>query len=311
MTASLADPHTEAVRRFNRFYSKQLGLLQESYLKSSLSLTEVRVLYELAHREATTATEIAAELGLDLGYLSRLLGGLEKRGLIGKRPAAADRRQSLVSLTDAGRTAFAGLNAASADAIDAMLHRLPAPDRDRVVQAMHTIESLLGAPPERRVPYLLRPPHSGDFGWVVQRHGVLYRREHGWNEQFEALVAEVAAEFVQQLDPERERGWIAERDGENVGSVFLVKHREREAVARLRLLLVEPAARGLGIGRRLVQECTRFARAAGYRAITLWTDSSLHAARRLYEREGYRLVSVQPHHSFGHDLVGETWELAL
>jgi DNA-binding MarR family transcriptional regulator/GNAT superfamily N-acetyltransferase len=305
------DSKTEAVRRFNRFYTKQIGLLQDGYLRSPFSLTEVRALYEVAHHDAATVTQLAQELGLDLGYLSRMLGGLEKRGLIAKRLSDTDRRQTLVSLSDAGQAAFAELNAASRGDIVAILRGLSETDRDRLVQAMHTIETLLGAQPEHRVPYILRPHHIGDMGWVVQRHGVLYHQEYGWNEQFEALVGEIVAKFIQQFDPERERCWIAEREGENVGSVFLVRHPERAGVAQLRLLLVEPTARGLGIGRRLVQECSRFARSAGYRTMTLWTNSVLHAARRIYEAEGYRLVHEQAHHSFGHDLVGQTWELDL
>jgi GNAT superfamily N-acetyltransferase len=217
----------------------------------------------------------------------------------------------LLSLTDEGRDAFAAINAASREQIQAMLGGLPEADQDRLVHAMRTVEGLLGAQPEHRVPYILRPHQSGDMGWVVQCHGVLYSQEYGWDEQFEALVAEIVAKFIQHFDPKRERCWIAEREGENVGSVFLVRHPEREGVAKLRLLLVDPKARGLGIGKRLVQECSRFARQAGYHTITLWTNSVLHAARQIYEQEGYRLVHEEPHHSFGHDLIGQTWELAL
>jgi len=301
----------EAVRRFNRFYTRQIGLLQEGLLESPFSLTEARVLYEIAHHEQTTATHLADELGVDPGYLSRILRAFQRRGLLERRPSPSDRRQILVSLTDEGREAFAQLNAASQNEIRALLGPLSDPDQDRLVLAMHTISELLGARPEHRVPYILRPHQSGDMGWVVHRHGALYSREHGWDEGFEALVAEIVAHFIRNYDPKRERCWIAEREGENVGSVFLVRHPEREGVAKLRLLLVEPTARGLGIGKRLVQECTRFARQAGYRAITLWTNSILHAARRIYEQEGYRLVAEEPHDSFGHDLIGQTWELEL
>jgi DNA-binding MarR family transcriptional regulator/GNAT superfamily N-acetyltransferase len=301
----------EATRRFNRFYTKQIGLLEEGYLRSPYSLTEVRALYEIAHHDATTSSRIAETLGLDPGYSSRVLGRLEKRGLVTKRPSDTDARQNLLSLSNAGRAAFRQLDAASRDGIGALLEKLSPADQERLVGAMHTIEALLGAAPEERVPYILRPPESGDMGWVVQRHGVLYHREYGWDERFEALVAEIVAQFVRELDPKRERCWIAEREGENVGSVFLVKHPEREGVARLRLLLVEPKARGLGIGARLVAECTRFARSAGYRTITLWTNSVLQAARRLYEKEGYRLIREESHRSYGHDLVGQTWELDL
>lgn len=301
----------ESVRRFNRFYTRQTGLLREGLLRSPFTLTEGRIVYELAQHEQATATHLAQELGLDAGYLSRILSGFEKRGLLEKTPSEADRRQVLLALTDEGRAAFAELDAASRQEIEGMLAALVEEEQQRLIDAMQTIERLLGAEPEHRVPYLLRPHRPGDIGWVVQRHGVLYNREYGWDERFEALVAELVARFIREFDPRRERCWIAEREGANVGCVFLVRHPEREGVARLRLLLVEPQARGLGIGRRLVRECTRFARQAGYHTITLWTNSVLHAAIRIYEREGYRLVGEEPHHSFGHDLVGQTWELAL
>lgn len=300
-----------AVRRFNRFYTRQIGLLREGLLASPFNLTEARIVYEVAHHEQTTAAQLAEELGLDPGYLSRTLRSFEERGLIARSPSPRDRRRLLIALTDAGRRAFAELDAASRREIDALLGKLSAADQDRLLHAMLTIESLLGAGPEPRESYVLRPPRSGDMGWVVQRHGELYHQEYGWDERFEGLVAEIVARFVRELEPQRERCWIAERDGENVGSVFLVRHPEREGVAQLRLLLVDPKARGLGIGRRLVEECSRFARHAGYRKITLWTNSVLHAARRLYQAEGYRLVHEEPHHSFGHDLVGQTWELEL
>ncbi|MFW6079944.1 MAG: bifunctional helix-turn-helix transcriptional regulator/GNAT family N-acetyltransferase [Gemmatimonadota bacterium] len=301
----------EAVRRFNRFYTRQIGLLEEGLLESPFTLTEARVIYELAHHERTTATHLARELDLDAGYLSRILRAFRKRGLVEQEVAEEDRRRRLLSLTESGQEAFARLNAASRDVISAMLTELSETDQQRLVGAMHVIEGLLGAEPEHRVPYILRPHQTGDMGWVVHRHGVLYGQEYGWDERFEALVAEIVADFIRGFDPGRERCWIAEKEGENVGSVFLVRHPEREGVAKLRLLLVEPKARGLGIGTRLVQECTRFARRAGYHTITLWTNSVLHAARRIYEREGYELVDEAPHDSFGHDLVGQTWELEL
>lgn len=301
----------EAVRRFNRFYTRQIGLLEEGLLRSPFTLTEARVVYELAHHEETTATHLGEELGLDGGYLSRILRKFQERGLVEKRPSEADRRRHLLSLTDAGQASFAALNAASRGEIEAMLSGLGEGEQRRLVEAMRAIEGLLGAPPEHRVPYILRPHQSGDMGWVVHRHGVLYRQEYGWDERFEALVAEVVARFIKEFDPELERCWIAEKGGENVGSVFLVKHPERPGVAKLRLLLVEPGARGLGLGSRLVQECTRFARRAGYSAITLWTNSVLDAARRIYEREGYRLVREAEHRSFGAGLVGQDWELEL
>jgi DNA-binding MarR family transcriptional regulator len=283
--------------------------LREGYLESPFSLTEVRVLYELAHREETTASEIGGELGLDAGYLSRILRGFEKQGLIHKRPSESDGRRSLLRLTEGGREAFARLDARWRDDVGAMLGGMSIVGQERLVGAMRTIEELLGARPEPEVPYLLRPHWPGDMGWVVHRHGVLYAIEYGWDERFEALVAEIVANFIQRYDPKLERCWIAERDGEVVGSVFIVK--QTEEIAKLRLLLVEPKARGLGIGSRLVEECVRFARQAGYRKITLWTNDVLDAARRIYEAKGFRLVHEEPHHSFGHDLVGQTWELVL
>lgn len=305
-------PHRiEAVRRFNRFYTKQIGLLQEGLLQSPFSLTEARVVYELAHHEQTTATHLAQELGLDQGYMSRIVRGFQESGLIERRPSKEDRRVQLLSLTEAGQEAFAEINAASRSEIEAMLAEFSEGEQRRLLKAMGDIEEMLGAPPEHRVPYIRRPHQPGDMGWVVHRHGVLYNREYGWDEGFEALVAEIVARFIRDFDRRRERCWIAEKDGENVGSVFLVRHPEREGVAKLRLLLVEPRARGLGIGSHLVGECTRFARQAGYSTITLWTNSVLDAARRIYEKEGYRMVREKPHHSFGADLVGQDWELEL
>jgi DNA-binding MarR family transcriptional regulator/GNAT superfamily N-acetyltransferase len=296
------------VRRFNRFYTKQIGVLHEGLLHSPFSLTEARVLYELAHGQ-TTASEISNVLEVDAGYLSRILRGFKKHGLIDKQPSPTDGRQSVLRLTAQGQEAFAGLNARSRDEIGAVLGTLSPTDQARLVEAMHTIERLLGAEAEEKVSYLLRPHQPGDMGWVVQRHGVLYAEEYGWDEQFEALVAGIVAEFVTRYDPKRERCWIAEIAGEIVGSVFLVS--KSETVAKLRLLLVEPKARGRGIGARLVDECIRFARRAGYQKITLWTNSVLLPARHIYEKAGFRMVHAEPHHSFGHDLVGETWELDL
>jgi DNA-binding MarR family transcriptional regulator/N-acetylglutamate synthase-like GNAT family acetyltransferase len=299
----------EAVRRFNRFYTKKIGVLHERLLRSPFPLTEARVIYELAHHEKTTATELSNELGLDAGYLSRLLRSFKKRGLIHKQPSQTDGRQNFLSLTERGQEAFAMLNVRSRSEIGAMLSNFSAVDQNRLVKAMHTIEGLLGAQPERKVPYLLRPHQPGDMGWVVHRHGVLYAEEYGWDEQFEALVAGIVGKFVQHYNPKRERCWMAEMDGEIVGSVFLVT--KSITVAQLRLLLVEPKARGLGIGTRLVSECVRFARQVGYRKIVLWTNSVLNAARHIYEEASFRLVDEEPHHSFGHDLIGQTWELKL
>jgi DNA-binding MarR family transcriptional regulator/GNAT superfamily N-acetyltransferase len=299
----------DAVRAFNRFYTRLIGLLRQGYLDSAFSLTEVRVLYELAHREQSTAGELARELDLDPGYLSRILRRFERDGLIERARSRADGRQTLLRLSGRGQTAFAPLDAAARDQIGGLLGRLPGPEQARVVAAMATIEGLLGPRAEPRVPYLLRSHRAGDMGWVVMRHGALYAQEYGYDAQFEALVAEIVARFLQHFEPRREACWIAEREGENVGSVFLV--RDSDEVAKLRLFLVEPSARGLGIGSRLVEECVRFARAAGYRAIRLWTQSELLAARRVYARAGFTRVDEEPHHSFGHDLVAETWELDL
>ena len=298
-----------AVRGFNRFYTRQIGLLRERPYQSALSLTEVRVLYDLAHREQPTAAELSNNLGLDAGYLSRMLTGFEKRGWLDKKPSGADGRQSLLSLTGQGRKVLAPLDARSREEIGKLLSGLSAIEQSHLVDAMHTIDKLLSAQSPQKPAYILRPHQPGDMGWVVHRHGVLYAREYGWDEHFEALVAEIVAKFVQNFDGKRERCWIAERDGEIVGSVFLVRH--SKTVAKLRLLLVEPAARGLGIGKRLVEECVRFARQAGYRKITLWTQSSLNAARGIYEKAGFRLVEQKKHHSWGHDLVAEIWDLVL
>jgi DNA-binding MarR family transcriptional regulator/N-acetylglutamate synthase-like GNAT family acetyltransferase len=302
-------PRVESVRRFNRFYTKQIGLLSEHILKSQFSLAEARVIYELAQREKATATEMGAELGLDAGYLSRLLAAFKKRGLISKKPSETDGRQSVIWLTDKGRKAFTELDAHSHGEVESLLGRLPQADQNRLIDAMRVIEEVLGARPEQKVPYVIRPHRPGDIGWVTHRHGVIYNEEYGWDEEFEALVAEIAAKFIRNYDPKRERCWIAERGGEIAGCIFLVK--KTNTVAQLRLLLVEPSARGMGIGKRLVNECVRFARQTGYKKIALWTNSALHAARHIYEEAGFRLVKEEPHHSFGHDLVGQNWELKL
>jgi DNA-binding MarR family transcriptional regulator/N-acetylglutamate synthase-like GNAT family acetyltransferase len=303
------DARVAAVRRFNRFYTQKIGVLVDGMLKSPFSLAEARVLYELAHRERPTATEIARDLGLDPGYLSRILRGFARRRLIRKERSASDGRQSLLALTDAGRVAFAPLDSGSRAAIGKLLGTLPAGQQNRLTGAMHEIEGLLGANPEKRVPYLLRPHRPGDLGWIVHRHGALYAEEYGFDERFEALVARIAADFLERHDPKRERCWIAERDGAVIGSVMLVK--KSATVAKLRLLLVEPEARGLGVGARLVEECIRFARQAGYKKITLWTNSVLHAARRLYEQAGFKKVGEETHAMFGPTMTGETWELKL
>jgi DNA-binding MarR family transcriptional regulator/GNAT superfamily N-acetyltransferase len=303
-----ADPRVDVVRRFNRFYTRRIGALRAGLLESPFSLAEARLLYELAHRAGPTAAGLARDLGLDAGYLSRMLRGLERRRLISRERSKSDGRQSLLALTAAGHRAFSTLDTRSSADVRAMLGRLSESGQRRLVEAMRDVERLLGAP-EPKVPYLLRPHRPGDMGWVVHRHGALYAREYGWDERFEALVATIVAKFVEHFDPKREHCWIAEREGEIVGSVFLVS--KSAAVAQLRLLYVEPDARGLGIGRRLVDECERFARDKGYKKIVLWTNSILHAARHIYETAGYRLLAEEPHHSFGHRLVGQTWELKL
>ena len=307
--ASAGDSAVAAVRQFNRFYTQKIGVLHEGFLRTPFSLTEGRVLYEVAHRDGATASEIAADLGLDAGYLSRILSAFARQRLLGKSASENDGRKSILRLTGKGEKAFARLNSESRHEIAEMLSSLNAVDRGRLLDAMHTIETLLRAKPEHGSAFVLRPPEPGDFGWVVQRHGALYAQEYQWNEEFEALVARIVADFVQHFDPKRERCWIAERENENVGSVFLVK--KSKTVAKLRLLLVEPKTRGLGIGNRLVEECVKFARDAGYRKITLWTNDVLHAARRIYIAHGFRLAKEEKHHSFGRDLVGQFWELTL
>lgn len=302
--------HVKDVRRFNRFYTKRIGVLNEGHLDSPFSLTEVRVLYELANSENPTASEIAKRLGLDSGYLSRTLSSFKKRGLITRKRSESDARQNYLALTEKGKRTFAPLNDRSQNEIAEMLSGLSEVNRKKLIEAMHTIEKLLGeSQSENKTPYIIRQHQAGDMGWVTYRHGVLYSTEYGWDESFEALVAEITAKFIQNYDHKKERCWIAEKDGEIVGSVFLVK--KADTVAQLRLLLVEPTTRGLGIGSRLVAECERFARQAGYKKIVLWTNSVLESARKIYEKAGYRLIKEESHHSFGHDLVGETWELKL
>jgi DNA-binding MarR family transcriptional regulator/N-acetylglutamate synthase-like GNAT family acetyltransferase len=299
----------DAVRRFNRFYTRQIGVLQEHILKSAFSLTEARLIYELAHRGEMTPTSLATELQLDPGYVSRLLRTLRRRRLIAQSRSARDGRQILVTLTSRGKDEFTRLNDASGEEIALMLRGRPEDDQMLLVGAMEAIERALAEPSGERVSYILRAPQPGDLGWVVHRHGVLYAHEYGWDERFEALVAQIVADFVASYDSKSDRCWIAERNGKNVGSVFVVKN--SSGVAKLRLLLVEPDARGLGIGARLVNECIRFARQAGYRTLTLWTNDVLHAARRIYENAGFVLVSEERHHSFGKDLIGQNWQLTL
>lgn len=309
MATSAFDHRIATMRRFNRFYTQKIGVLQEGLLRSPFSLAEARVLYELAHREAPTASELARELGLDAGYLSRILRGFARRGLVDRRRSSADARRRPLSLTRRGRAAFAPLDRRSAAEIGALLKALSVEEQDRLIGAMKSIERLLSGQSEARPSFVLRPPRPGDIGWVIARHGALYAAEYGWDASFEAFVARIAAAFVEDHDPGRERCWIAELDGEPVGAAFLVA--QSRTIAKLRMLIVEPRARGLGIGARLVEECLRFARQAGYRKITLWTNSVLTAARHLYERAGFRLIKSERHRSFGRDLIGEYWERAL
>jgi DNA-binding MarR family transcriptional regulator/GNAT superfamily N-acetyltransferase len=313
-TASRATEHrVAAMRRFSRFYTRRLGVLDDRFLDSPFSLAEARVLYELTQRDRPTATEVGAALDLDPGYLSRILRGFAERGLVTKTPAPEDRRQSRLALTAKGRKAFAPLERRSHDDVAVMLGALAEADQERVLAAMGTIERLIGEPPREpdatRPDCLLRAPRAGDMGWVVTRHAVLYAQEYGWDARFEGLCAEIVAQMVAQHDPARDRHWIAEIDGEPVGSVFCVK--ETDETAKLRLLLVEPTARGHGIGSRLVDECVAFAREAGYRKMTLWTHSVLVAARRIYQAAGFRLVAQKKHADWGVPVVGETWEREL
>ncbi|HET9799719.1 MAG TPA: helix-turn-helix domain-containing GNAT family N-acetyltransferase [Gemmatimonadaceae bacterium] len=304
-----------AVRRFNRFYTRLVGALDEGHLRSPFSLAEVRLLFELSQRDDPTASELAAELELDPGYLSRLLRRLQRRRLVSRSRSAHDARASHLALTPTGRAAFRGLDRRANAEVARLLASLDDRAQRRLLDSMATIARLLGArdaAEARPVPaYVLRPPRAGDFGWIVQSHGEIYAREYGWNERFEALVARVVADFVDGFDPAREGCWIAERDGENVGSVMVAKDAQRPGVAKLRLLLVHPSARGLGLGHRLVDECTRFARDAGYHTISLWTNRVLTAARRIYAEAGYEIVRTEKHDHFGVPLVAETWEMEL
>jgi DNA-binding MarR family transcriptional regulator/GNAT superfamily N-acetyltransferase len=309
MSSDVAEGQIAAVRAFNRAYTRRLGVLDQHLLKSPFSLSEARVIYELAHRDDAAAKEIGSELGLDAGYLSRIVQNFEDGGLITRRALPSDRRQYRLALTARGRQAFARLDRASHDEVAAMLAPLSCEDRSRLTAAMATIERLLDRARPEPASFLLRSHRVGDMGWVISRHGAVYAQDYGWDISFEALVAEIAAQFVKSYDPAREHCWIAEVDGEPVGSIFLVKGTDE--VAKLRLLLVEKKARGLGVGRALVAQCIRFAREAGYQSITLWTQSILVAARGIYQQAGFRRVKEEKHRSFGVDLTGETWEMEL
>jgi DNA-binding MarR family transcriptional regulator/N-acetylglutamate synthase-like GNAT family acetyltransferase len=304
-----SDQQISAVRAFNRFYTRKLGVLDQQLLNSPFSLSEARVLYELANRQDPAAKQIGLELGLDPGYLSRIIQNFEQNGLITRKPLPSDRRQFRLGLTAKGRQAFAKVNRSSHDDVAHMLATLSGGDRQRLIEAMAVIERLLGASSAATPPATLREPRPGDMGWVVQSHGSLYSGEYGFDSSFEGLVAEIVVKFLSSFDASRERCWIAEIAGAPVGSVFLVRH--TDDVAKLRLLLVDPAGRGQGLGQRLVAECIAFAKACGYRKITLWTQSILLGARGIYQKAGFALVASEPHRSFGQSLIGETWELQL
>jgi DNA-binding MarR family transcriptional regulator/GNAT superfamily N-acetyltransferase len=312
-----SDADVAAMRAFTRFYTRLTGVLQEGLLDSPFSLAEVRVLYEIANRPSPTAAEIGSALGLDEGYLSRILRALDRRSLISRERSSSDARQRHISLSVSGRRAFSQLNTRSNDEVRALLARLDEDGRMKLIAAMRSVLRLLDdgtangmrAEREAQTAYTLRPHRPGDMGWIVHRHGALYAREYAFDERFEALVAKVVADFIEEFDPKRERCWIAEREGEIVGSIFL--KRKNNTVAKLRLLYVEPSTRGMGIGRHLVKECIAFARSIGYRKITLWTNSILDSARRIYEEEGFQLLSEEAHHMFGPELIGQTWELVL
>jgi DNA-binding MarR family transcriptional regulator/GNAT superfamily N-acetyltransferase len=308
--SDVAPAHVKAVRGFNRFYTQRIGVL-DPYLGSELSLTEVRVLYELAHRDQPTATELGRNLALDTGYLSRILRRFETRNWLARVPSPADARQSLLQLTEAGHRAFAPLQQKSRDEAAALLAGLPAVARDKLIGAMATVQQLLDPshPPEPPRTVVLRDPRPGDMGWVVQQHGKIYWREYRFNSEFEGLVADVAAKYIKNFDPAWEKGWIAEIDGERVGSVFVV--RRSATVAQLRLLILTPGARGHGLGGRLTDECIAFARSKGYRKLMLWTQRHLLAARAIYASRGFRCVKSAPYAAFGQDLVSEIWELKL
>jgi DNA-binding MarR family transcriptional regulator/GNAT superfamily N-acetyltransferase len=308
MSPAVARSHVKAVRAFNRFYTQRIGVLKR-YLDTDFTLTEVRVLYELAHRPPLAARELVRDLELDAGYLSRILRRFEDRGWIAREPAPHDGRQHLLRLTEAGYATFGPLQQQSRDETAALLATVPKDARPRLITALQTVHQLLQPSPaeDRRV--VLRDPRPGDMGWVVQAHGELYAREYGFDWTFEALVAQIAAKLIRDFDPEREKGWIAEVDGERAGCVFLV--RKSATVAQLRLLILRPEARGLGLGGRLSDECIAFARAAGYRKLTLWTQSNLTAARAIYQSRGFELKESEPNAAFGQQLVSEVWERRL
>ncbi|RFQ05998.1 MarR family transcriptional regulator [Pseudomonas putida] len=292
----------EAIRAFNRFYTHQLGLLDEHLLSSEFSLTEARILFELGLGSDLTGSDLRQQLGLDAGYISRVISGLEKRGLIDKVRSDTDARALAIRLTEQGRVCLASLEGASGDAVKSLLDQLKEPQQQELVQAMAQIQALLG---QSQRSYILRDPRPGDMGTVVQQQAALYSGEYGWNSEFEALVAEIVAKYLREFDPTRERCWIAEQGGQVVGSIFVVRHDEN--TAKLRMLYVDARARGLGIGKRLVDETLRFARQAGYKRMILWTTSNLTTARKLYQGAGFELIEEEKVNNFGKDLVSQTW----
>jgi len=302
-----ADP-VAAIRAFNRFWTAKIGALGGSHLQSTYSLTEVRVLFELAQRPATEVTDLRRDLGLDAGYLSRILARFKTEKLVALESSETDARKQIAHLTHKGKETFSALDAKTVEAVSLMLSNVTAEDRRRLVSVITTMRRILDGGPRPSV-YVLRPLAPGDLGWVVRRHGILYADEHRYDEGFEALVARIMADYVEHLDAERENAWIAEVDGEPVGAIFCVK--KSTTIAQLRCLLVEPGARGMGIGTRLVDECIRFARKSGYKRMMLWTHRGLDPARRIYERAGFRLVEEEENHAFGHDVVEQTWSLTL
>jgi DNA-binding MarR family transcriptional regulator/ribosomal protein S18 acetylase RimI-like enzyme len=296
-------------RRFNRFYTKQIGLLNRGLLKTRFSLIQARILYELAQQDRTTASELVEKLNIDPGYLSRILSTFEKEGLLHKSRSASDSRQRILKLTTQGKKSFAELDERSRIVAEAMLRDLAEEDRHRLLHAMQTIEAVLDAESKPPAPFLLRSHRPGDIGWIIQRHGVVYAEEYNFDETFEALVAEILVVFIRNHDPRRECLWIAEQAGHRIGSIMIVDTGDR--VAQLRLLLVEPKARGQSVGMRLIDACINFSKRNRYRKIKLWTQSNLLAARHLYEKKGFEKVSESPHKSFGQDLIAEFWELRL
>jgi DNA-binding MarR family transcriptional regulator/GNAT superfamily N-acetyltransferase len=306
---SSLDARIAAVRRFNRFYTKEIGVLRQPYLHTAFSLAEARVLYEIGHLAEPTAVEVSKALNLDAGYLSRILKRLEQARLLTRVKSLADGRRHILSLTAKGHEQLGMLNGRSQEEIRKQLSRLTGEQQERVVEALDTVAQALSAPSPGSSAFVLRPHQPGDMGWVVERHGVLYSQEHGWNGFLESMTAKIVADFLENYDPARERCWIAEREGERLGSIFVV--RKTDTIAKLRLLLVEPSARGSGLGKRLVDEAVRFARSTGYNKIVLWTHSVLATARHLCEQAGFRLVQEKKHRNFGPELTGQIWELRL